>query len=231
MPKKRQRSEEDPQFEILCETGMTTVNDKPVELNKLAPHLRDFRIEHYRYINQLLGDRTLRQLIMNQFPSKEKLLLRTDKASDDFDGGWHHVVRQGRSRKPFYCSVNSGIQDVIKHPLDTLCQSYSVGFYFGDISTDNQELTHEVQTRMINRWFIILENPIIQGQIIDAVQEKREGEWYQKDIPENERNEMIIPKIKAVLSRWFEFGWILFELTKTNCTKVQMTKAEMENDD
>ena len=71
MSKKRQRSEEDPQFEILCNTGMTTVNQEPVELNKLAPHLRDFRIEHYRYINQLLGDRTLRQEIMDQFPSKD----------------------------------------------------------------------------------------------------------------------------------------------------------------
>lgn len=229
MAPKRKRSEEDPQFEIVCNDGTITVNGTPVKVEDLAPYLRQFRLDHYKYVNQLLGDQTLRQMIMDEFPSTDKLLLRTEFASDDFDGGHHHIVRQGKSRKPFYCSVESGIQNVIKHPLDTLCQSYTVAFYFNDISVDEKILTYAVQTKMINRWSTILENPAIQEQIIFATQQKFRGKWVQELLDDNERNETIILKIKTVLSHWFEFGWILFELTKTSCKKVQMTKEEMEN--
>ena len=108
-------------------------NPKTVLIGKKKYTIQDlhrFSLLHYTYINQLLGDQTLRAMIMEQFPiGKNKLI--SEKGEGDFANSSHHLCILAKNKR--WCSVNEGIQNLDIHSHDTLCQSYSVLRYFGGI--------------------------------------------------------------------------------------------------
>tara|TARA_A100001011_G_scaffold400150_1_gene512729 strand:- start:1138 stop:1797 length:660 start_codon:yes stop_codon:yes gene_type:complete len=180
-----------------------------INIKDAKPFFDLFRWEHYLYINQILGDRTIREIIMEEFPHTGDFKLRTIKAGRGFRGGDHHIVKKGRLNE--YCSVQFGIQNVIEHPFDTLCQSYSMAYYFGLITKHQRKLTRSIQLSMIRKWREILANENIKEQIIFATVHKKKGK-YTQELPDTLRNSNIILKIHDVLNKWEKYGWIVFEL-------------------
>ena len=133
--------------------------------------LRAFSINHYNYVNQLLGDQTLRAIITEEFKSPEGWSLKVVSSGPEFEGSFHHYCGKGRSK---WCSANEGIQDIYTHPNDTLCQSYSMMKYLGNMRDTDVTLTKELQERMVVMWRGILANRRVQEQIIFSVKLKTE---------------------------------------------------------
>jgi len=131
--------------------------------------LRAFSINHYNYVNQLLGDQTLRTIITEEFKSPEGWSLKVESSGPEFEGSFHHYCGKGRTK---WCSANEGIQDIYTHPNDTLCQSYSMMKYLGNMRDTDVTLTKELQERMVVMWRGILANRRVQEQIIFSVKLK-----------------------------------------------------------
>lgn len=98
--------------------------------------LNRFSLQHYRYINNLFGNEQIRNIIKDtkSFQTKHnKNLIFEAESSDDFSGDMHHVLYKKLSngkKKLVFCSVRTHpIQDIGKHPNDTLCQSYTLLYY------------------------------------------------------------------------------------------------------
>ena len=68
--------------------------------------LKAFSFDHYYYINQLLGDRTLREVISALFPRELELV--TEPGEGEVLGSYHHIVAQPRTR--FYPNKASSKQ-------------------------------------------------------------------------------------------------------------------------
>ena len=131
--------------------------------------LKAFSINHYYYINQLLGDQTLRTVIEEEFKSPDGWTLKVESGGIDFEGSFHHYCGKGGSK---WCSANEGIQDIHIYPHDTLCQSYSMMKYMGNMSDTDVSLTKDLQERMVVMWRGILANRKVQEQIIFSVRQK-----------------------------------------------------------
>ena len=92
--------------------------------------LQNFSLLHYYYINQLLGDQTLRAVIMEQFPmGKNKLI--SEKGEGDFANSSHHLCMLAKNKR--WCSVNEDIQNLDIHSL-TASTSVWLPVYTGTIS-------------------------------------------------------------------------------------------------
>ena len=80
--------------------------------------LKAFSFYHYYYINQLLGDRTLREVISGLFPRDLELV--TEPGEGEFLGSYHHIVAQPKTRlnpnKASYKQLKSYLK---KHSQDT----------------------------------------------------------------------------------------------------------------
>jgi hypothetical protein len=159
--------------------------------------LKKFGNKHYYYINQIFGDLTLREIIMEQFPRKRWRL-----ASQRYPGYGHHHVCKRKGKR--YDSIDSGLQSPV-HPTDVLCQSYRVLFYLGALNSKERLLTKEIQFKMIKMWKIILKNKIIKEQIEFTASE---GKVWQNI----NRGKNIIKKIKEVLNEWKKYGYKWFML-------------------
>lgn len=182
--------------------------------------LQKFSLLHYYYINQLLGDQTLRAVIMEEFPmGKNKLI--SEKGEGDFANSSHHLCMLAKNKR--WCSVNEGIQNLDIHSHDTLCQSYSVLRYFGGIGPSDKTLTKKLQKKMANLWHKILENPTIMKQIhysvtLDAkgvpTSLKKNKTFLMKGIPKSYRESLtaLKKKIVKVLQKWKEYGYVWFML-------------------
>lgn len=161
---------------------------------------------HYYYINQLLGDQTLRDMIMEEFPHEENRLV-TEKGEGDFANSSHHFCILAKNNK--WCSVDEGIQNLNIHSHDTLCQSYSVLRYFGGIGPSDKELTKKLQMKMIKVWYTILENPTIMDQIYNSVTlRKKNKEYLMEEIQKTYRKSKtsLKNKIAKVLQKYYKSG-------------------------
>lgn len=194
--------------------------------------LHKFSLRHYIYINAILGDKTLRQVISDEFPN-EKCTLETEQGSGEFADSHHHVCmvksKKGKSKK--WCSVDVGIQDLDIHGHDTLCQSYSLLYYMGGINKKDKKLTRELQMRMIDMWRRILKNPTVRDQIQFSVRlkDKKTGDYV--ILPDrkikyrnNPNRNKLIGEIRKVLKEWEDYGYIWFILKHTGNTT---TKCKM----
>jgi hypothetical protein len=178
--------------------------------------LEKFSQDHYWYINQILGDQTLREIIAEQLPSDTGWKLVTIPSGEEFENSWHHVCKK---RKKVWNSQTVGIQNIYDHPNDTLCQSYSVLKFLGLIESGDVSLTKKIQTRMVAMWHGLLDNEKIKEQIIHSVMEytvkKSRGvnrrDYVMKNVAP--RGPKIITKIRQVLKDWENFGWEYFMLS------------------
>lgn len=85
--------------------------------------LKLFSKLHYTYINQFFGDLTVREMIMEVFPSKT-YVLSTIPGTGVFSETNHHIVYD-KEKKPI-CSVLKEQQNLKIDKHDTLCQTYSL---------------------------------------------------------------------------------------------------------
>ena len=180
--------------------------------------LKRFGQRHYNYVNQMLGDKTTREVIGEQFANASGWKLETEE--DEHYGAHHFCTRRRSSRRRTakWCSVDEGIQCIDTHPADVLCQSYSVLFYMGKLGRASK-LTKALQLRMIAAWREILKNTAVTEQIISAskqgVKERRPvwGDRAGSNVA-LKRGKRSVAEIKKVLKEWEEYGWQYFMLRK-----------------
>ena len=142
--------------------------------------LKAFSLRHYYYINQLLGDLTLRAVIEEEFKSPGGWTLAVEESGPEFEGSFHHYCVKGGKQ---WCSVDEGIQDLGTNPHDTLCHSYSMMKYMGNIRNTDVKLTKSLQQRMVEMWRDLVANRKVQEQIIASVQQTVGLEqWSRKDL-------------------------------------------------
>ena len=89
---------------------------------------------HYTYINQFFGDITIRDMIMELYPS-ESYRLATIPGEGRFAESSHHIALRLISNEQI-CSVDN-FQQLDEDQNDTLCQSYSLLNYL--IFQQNEE--------------------------------------------------------------------------------------------
>ena len=203
--------------------------------------LHEFSLRHYIYINALLGDITLRQIISEQFPNN-KWDLATEEGSGEFTDSFHHICKTKKGITQRWCSVDAGIQDLNIHGHDTLCQSYSVLYYMNGIKKTDKKLTRELQIKMINTWRKILNNTVIQGQIIFSAKSKTKRKEYiilphmKIKYRTNRNPKKLISEIRKVLKEWEDYGYLWFMLkhtgnTSTQCEMCDQGVVEFSEDD
>ena len=168
--------------------------------------------DHFYYINQLLGDQTLRGIIQENFQSSDGWNLMVEEG---FGDGFHHYCGRGDEK---WCSQCEGIQNLDDHPYDTLCHSYSMMKYMGLLTENDTKLTKGVQERMADMWKVIIENRNVQDQIIRSVKQKdtkdRKDPFLMKKIDPKLRNKKIIGEISTILDEWKEYGYKYYLLRK-----------------
>ena len=202
--------------------------------------LREFGLRHYYYINQIFGDLTLREIIQEEFTSPEHFTLDTEQTGAEFEHSFHHFCGGKSGRK--WCSVDAGIQNILVHPHDTLCQSYSVMKYMGNIPKDTP-LSENLQKQMVDMWRTLLNNKKIQEHIVHASQQYKNYPELQRLAKINNlkaigkekaiakrlkqagidpylfqnitpRSKDLINKIQDVLNEWEDYGWYWFMMNK-----------------
>lgn len=172
--------------------------------------------DHFYYINQLLGDQTLRDIIQQKFKNTEGWRLAVEKG---FNGGSHHFCeRDNITGTEKWCSQCVGLQNITRYPNDSLCHSYSMMKYLGLLTKRDTELTRDLQVRMANMWLSKIRIPEVKDQIIHSVKQieyDEDGEkvlrdgsyWFMKEIDPRYRNGQVIKVIENVLNEWKEYGY------------------------
>lgn len=163
-----------------------------------------FSRDHFTYINQIFGDLTLRDVIQEECPSPDGWVLSVEKIGGD-DDSYHHHLRDVSGFK--WCSIDSELQDLVMHPNDTLCQSYTLMKYLGTPLPSTLDIS--VQRRMVDMYRLLLKNPVIRGQIVDAVCQKRGGVYVQS-VPLAYRGTRVLSKVGVVLCDWEKYGYAYF---------------------
>ena len=147
------------------------MSEKEEKKEEYFRKLNAFGLDHYTFINGVLGDLALRRIIQEEFKSPSGWKLAVCDSGPEFLGSYHHYCLKGEGgEEEMWCSGDLGIQDTKIHPNDTLCQSYSIGVYMGTINTKRKlVLNRKLQEEMIKAWREILENKRVLEQIKDSV--------------------------------------------------------------
>lgn len=95
----------------------------------------EFPAKHYTYINQIMGDATIRQCIAETFPNPKLNMVSEYQTEGEFANTHHHIITTTPTKQnptpSTICSVEKGYQDLSQNTNDTLCQSYALLTYFG----------------------------------------------------------------------------------------------------
>ena len=169
--------------------------------------LDKFGIDHYSFINQIFGDESLRGWIMYLYPNP-KYILEVENANNNFDSGSEHHYVLNKITKEKICSVDTlEIQNTKTNKNDTLCQSYSLLYYFGLIDDrikntfdfNNQDDMKNIQMKMIKMYKDIINNEPIIGKLKKITKINKGYEEYTniKDI---------LKPDKFYYSKWFDFS-------------------------
>ena len=154
------------------------------------------------YINQILGDKTVREMISEVWPRDG---LRFATIIDE--GGYHHVVIGDDGY--VYNSKNT-LQTM---RTDNLCQSYSVAFWFGKIlfrrsrKRNQMEIIELIREIFSNEKFIsLLNDELIKNEANRHLwsiytELKPSGKYVKMDI------ESIRKNIFKTLKMWKEYGY------------------------
>lgn len=169
--------------------------------------LDKFGIDHYSFINQIFGDESLRGWIMYLYPNP-KYILEVEKADGNFDRDSEHHYVFNKITEEKICSVDTlEIQNTKTNKNDTLCQSYSLLYYFGLIDDrikntfdfNNQDDMKNIQMKMIKMYKDIINNEPIIGKLKKITKINKGYEEYTniKDI---------LKPDKFYYSKWFDYS-------------------------
>ena len=184
-------------------------------------HLNVFSRAHMSYINQIFGDQTVRDIIMEIFPNPGTLIV--EDGGSDFMNSYHHLFMNEEGKK--VCSVALRYQNLSVDINDTLCQSYSLMKYLQipfdttPSKTATIAIKKERQMTMINMYRIILNNEqFINSLSNEIVFETNNTLWldsvnHKKNffmIKQFKNAAPIIRNIHRVLDIWEDYGWCYF---------------------
>ena len=158
--------------------------------------LTEFSHNHYTYINQIFGDLTVRDIITELWTNKNDWKLVVEKAGNEFESGFHHVLeKKNNGKKIKWCSVQKGYQNMDVNKNDTLCQSYTLLKYRA-ISIDKKN-SKKNQMKMIKLYRTIMKKPQFQKEIKQLIEdEDNKGLWkiykklHYRNMPMNYNNIM-----------------------------------------
>lgn len=178
-----------------------------------------FGYMHYTFINQIFGDKTVREIIMDLYP-RRYLYLDVEPASSDFERGVdsiHHIVIDTKNNKTI-CSVDDKYQNVYIHKHDTLCQSYTLLVYFAKKFTKglSSKSQKERQMIMITLYRKILNDPIFIAELktldtsIWRDYTKYNGNERHEMIYIRDNTPLLVKRIKTTLDAWELYGYKYF---------------------
>jgi len=200
---------------------------------------------HYTYINQFFGDITIRDMIMELYPS-ESYRLATIPGEGRFAESSHHIALRLISNEQI-CSVDN-FQQLDEDQNDTLCQSYSLLNYL--IFQQNEEKLRSIhllrdvqniprrksekQILMIRIYLFLLNNEKFVEKL-NGLKHSPNKIWndFFLDTKADEHKifvsegtiEEFIMSIKIVLALWMRYGYHYFiRKGKIN----QISKSNME---
>jgi hypothetical protein len=190
--------------------------------------LKEFSREHFTFINQIFGDRTIRAYIGEAYPeSAQKYKFRVVKIGrldhhtlterrvvvDKPREGKRYTTPQERIEEFEICSYKNGDQNWDVDDNDMLCQSYSLlAFFEIHISTDKKEK----QMQMIQMYRDkILQNKKFITRLEETIDNpKNLGLWKDFRISEKTNLKMvqseILEGIRNSLDDWESFGYHYF---------------------
>ena len=180
--------------------------------------LIQFGLMHYTFINQIFGDRTVRELIGEIYPSK-KFKFKVDVNRDH---GHHHVLMDEAGNK--ICSIDDGYQNMDVNINDTLCQSYSIMTYLGITfpksrfkkSSKKKFYTQQMmrQTAMIKMYRDVIANPLFRRKFSGLDY----SHWndYTKSIcgeykfGQRLTCEQLLKTVEETLDHWQSYGYMYY---------------------
>jgi hypothetical protein len=192
-----------------------TPKTRTVKKRKECTHknLINFSNKHYTYINQVFGDRTIRQIIEEEYPTTWVFNVQTTGA--DFNNSYHHTVKD-RETGQEVCSGEDGLQNLAININDTLCQSYSLMNYFEIPIPEDQK---EKQMAMIKMYRDIINGTlesfegtnfkeIIKSEILD--QRTNRTLWRNYVSKGHVNMDTLFKNINDTLDEWEDFGYWFF---------------------
>ena len=193
--------------------------------------LREFSHESYRYINQIFGDITVRQIISEVFPNK-KYKFVVKPGGEEYHNSFHHALLNNRNKK-IVCSGDRGYQNTNINENDTLCQSYSLLTYLNKPIDPDQK---QRQMDMIQMYREILSNPSFLKELDNVINDKRNKKLWKVDPEVNDPRyvvfikmdtEQILKDIHDVLDKWEKYGY-LFYIGNGKCPKSKSKPIKVE---
>jgi len=176
--------------------------------------LNEFSHESYRYINQIFGDETVRQIISEVFPNK-KYKFVVKPGGREYHNSSHHVLKNNRNKK-IWCSGVKGYQNTNINTNDTLCQSYSLLTYLKKPIDDDQK---QRQMDMIQMYREILSNPSFLKEFDIVINDERNKQLWKVDPEVNDPRKVvfiemdtaqILKDIHDVLDKWEKYGYLYY---------------------
>jgi hypothetical protein len=177
--------------------------------------LKEFSLEHYTYINQIFGDLTIREIIMEINPRlAKKTRFEVEETGSEFENSYHHILKNQKTEE-IICSVYNGYQDLDVNQNDTLCQSYSLLTFF-EIPIDSDQKQRQMD--MISMYLKLLTNKRFIKALSEVIIPENHELWidyvesYEKPEPVYliMDKENILMKIKETLEKWKQYGYWYF---------------------
>ena len=186
-------------------------------------NLKIFSNEHYTYINQIFGDKTVREIIKECYVARDWDFAVED-ANADFEYSNHHVLmkneKTGEDIK--WCSVDQGFQNILVNKNDTLCQSYTLMKYLNKPIAKGMK---QRQMEMIRMYRNIIKKEHFKNELVELV-EVMQKELKRKKIRKHvvlwknyttsrttnlkKTYEEIYEEIENVLDKWEKYGYLYF---------------------
>ena len=131
-------------------------------------NLELFSQEHYTYINQIFGDKTIREIIKEMYAPRDWDFVVED-ATEEFEYSNHHVlVKKGKNGEfTKWCSVDEGLQNTNINKNDTLCQSYTLLKYLNKPIEKNMK---KRQMEMIKMYKNIIKRDYFKDELRGMVE-------------------------------------------------------------
>jgi hypothetical protein len=184
-------------------------------------NLELFSQSHYTYINQIFGDKTIREIIKEMYAPRDWDFVVED-ATEEFEYSKHHTLeKKGKNGEIIkWCSVDEGLQNTNINKNDSLCQSYTLLKYLNKPIEKNMK---NRQMEMIKMYKNIIKRDFFKDELRGMVEimkrkiknTKRKDHpalWkdYTYDKPEpylNKDYNAIYAEIQSVLDKWEKYGY------------------------
>jgi hypothetical protein len=187
-------------------------------------NLEIFSKECYTYINQIFGDKTVREIIKEMYTPRDWNFVAR-QGEGVFLGSYHHVLeKKGKDGETIkWCSVDEGYQNTNINKNDSLCQSYTLLKYLNKPIEQNMK---KRQMEMIKMYKNIIKREYFKDELRGMVEimkrtikktKKKDNPalWkdYTYDKPEpylNKDFNVLYGEIQSVLEKWEKYGYLYF---------------------